>query len=87
MVNLTDLDLRYAVHAARVGRVGREGWRREASLPTGGNRAHALATVVGSMRRHIGGALVRVGERLRETPAGHAANPAAASRYTLDAVR
>jgi hypothetical protein len=85
VINLTDLDVRYANHATRVARVGREGWLRDASAPIGGNRLRELATVVGSIRRRLDGASVG-GERLRGTPADHAANPAP-SRYTLDAVR
>jgi hypothetical protein len=78
VIDLTDLDLRYADHAVRVGRVGREGWMREASVPTGGSRTWGMATAVGLVRRHLGGALVRIGVRLQETPAGGTADPAAA---------
>jgi hypothetical protein len=85
VINLTDLDVRYANHATRIARVGREGWLLDASAPIGSSRLRELAIVVGSMRRRLGGASVG-GERLRGTPADHAANPAA-SRYTLDTVR
>ncbi len=85
MINLTDLDLRYMDHAARVARVNREGWRQEASAPAGGSRTRELATV-GSTRRHLIGAVVGIGERLRRTPADHAAN-LATTRYTQDVVR
>ncbi len=71
MINLTDLDLRYADHATRVARVGREGWLRETSVPTGGSRPRRAASVVGLMRRQVGGALVGIGGRLQGTPAGH----------------
>ncbi|MFL5762016.1 MAG: hypothetical protein ACJ789_20145 [Thermomicrobiales bacterium] len=87
MINLTNLDLVLMDHTTRVARVDREGWLREATAPTGSNRAPKLTTFVGSLRRHLGGALVGVGEHLRGTPAAHAAHPAAAPRYTPDAVR
>jgi hypothetical protein len=87
VVNLTDLDRVLMDHAARAARADREGWLRDVSAPTGGSRTHELATVVGMMRRRLGETLVRAGERLRGTPAGHAANPAAAPRYTIDTVR
>jgi len=67
VINLTDLDLRYADHAARVERVNGAGWMREGLVPTGGRRAGA-ATGAGQTRRHIGQGLVSIGEWLIGTP-------------------
>jgi len=86
VINLTDLDLRYVDHTERVAQVNRQGWLQDASAPAGGSRTRELATVVGSMRRHLGGAVVGVGEWLGGTPTDHTAN-LATSRYTQDAVR
>ena len=86
MIDRTDLDLRYADHAARVARVDREGWLREEALPTGARRPRGTATAVGPMRRQIGAALIRAGERLRGTLAADPARSAAAG-FTPDAIR
>jgi len=77
VINLTDPNLRYEDHTARVARVGREGWIREASVPTGGTRTWGMATIVGLMRRHLGESVVRAGERLQGTPADHIVDSAA----------
>jgi len=87
MINRTEMEIRRADYAARVERVNREGWKWEASRSAGGGRSRRMPAAVGLVRRHLGGALVGAGERLRGTPAGLAANPTAATRYTLDAVR
>jgi hypothetical protein len=78
VVNLTDLDVRYADHATRVARVGREGWLREASAEAGARRPQGVANGVRLVRRHLGGALVRAGERLGGTLVRPPADPAAA---------
>ena len=87
MINRTELDQVLMDHAMRVARFNREGWKWEASRSAGGGRLRQMPAAVGLVRRHLGGALVGAGERLRGTPAGLAANPTAATRYTLDAVR
>ena len=86
MIDRTDLDLRYADHAARVARVDREGWLREEALPIGERRPRGMAAAIELMRRQIGAALIRAGERLQGTLAAESARPAAA-RYTRDAIR
>ena len=78
MFDLTELDRRYDDHTARVARVSREGWWRDAAPPAGGCRGRGTATVVGSVRRHLGGAVVRLGVRLQGPSARPAADPAAA---------
>jgi hypothetical protein len=87
MINLAEMEIRRADYAARVERFNREGWMRAAAVPTAGGRTRRMPSTVGLMRRRVGDALIGVGERLRGTPAGHAADPAAAAHYTLDAVR
>jgi hypothetical protein len=77
VITLTDLDLRFADHAARVGWVERDGWTREVSVTIRDHRTHELSPVIGSTRRYLGGALVRVGVRLQGPPVAHAADPAA----------
>ena len=86
MINRTDLDLRYADHAARVARVNHKGWLREEAFPTGERRPRGMATAVELMQRQIGAALIRAGERLQGTLAADPVRPAAA-RYTPDAIR
>ena len=46
MINLTEMDSRYQGYVARVERVNREGWMREASEPTGSSRTRGIATVI-----------------------------------------
>ncbi len=60
MIDHTDLDIRYAAHAARVGRVNREGWKR----PT--------ATSGRALRAMLATALIGLAERLAP-PARHPA--------------
>lgn len=86
VINLTEMDSRYQGYVARVEHVNREGWMREASVPTGDSRTRGMAAAVELMRRQIGDALIRAGERLQGTLAADPAKPAAA-RYTPDAIR
>jgi hypothetical protein len=78
VISLTDLDNRRADHAARVARADREGWLRDAQAAGARSRQWGAANGVGSVRRHLGGALVRAGMRLQGPPVAHAADPAAA---------
>lgn len=78
MTNWTDVELRQADYAARAERVNREGWKWEPLAPAGGSRRRGMATIFGVMRRHLGGALVRVGVRLQRSRVAHAADPASA---------
>ncbi len=70
MISWTDAENRRADYEARLARVGREGWIREAAAPSRGNRTRRMATTFGLMRRYLGESLVRAGERLQGTPAG-----------------
>lgn len=45
MINLTEMDCRYQGYATRVEHVNREGWMREASVPTGGGSTQETATI------------------------------------------
>jgi hypothetical protein len=78
VINLTDLDVRYADHDARIERVNREGWLRNLSTATGASRTRRVANGVGTVRRHLGGVLVRVGVRLQGSSVAQAADSAAA---------
>jgi hypothetical protein len=78
MNSATDFDLRLAEHMARVARVDRDAWMREASVSTGVGHTRGISTVVASIRQWVGVAVVRAGERLQGTPAGRAADRAAA---------
>jgi len=71
VINWVDVGIRRADYAARVERVSREGWMWEASVPTGGIRRRGMATIFGLMRWRLGERLVRAGERLQGTRAGH----------------
>ena len=73
MIDHTDLELRLAAHEARVGRVNRDGWMRQVSAPGSGTRQQA--TVVGSGRHQLGGAVVRIGKWLRGVPFTEAIEP------------
>ena len=57
-----------AEHTARIERVNRNGWMRQASVPS--ERM--------GMRRHLGEVLVRFGKWLRAVPAGRAPDPVTA---------
>ncbi len=74
----TDIDQRLAEHVARVARIDRDAWMREASVPTSPGRARTISTVVSAIRNGLGAAVVRAGERLQGTPGGHAVDRAAA---------
>jgi hypothetical protein len=78
MLTTTDFDLRLADHLARVARVNRKAWMREASAPAGLTRTRGISTLVASIRRRAGLAVVHAGEWLQGTPAGHAVDRAAA---------
>ncbi len=79
MINLTDLDLRYADHGTKVERVNRAGWKRAETAAPVASQSRGVRHIVGVMRRHGGEALVRVGERLHGAPADYRVKPKAAA--------
>ena len=64
MLDRSDLDLRYAGHVAKVARANREGWHRRGLISAGTSRPSRGAAVVAWARRHVGGTVVRAGDRL-----------------------
>jgi hypothetical protein len=76
MINLTELDNLRAAHESRISDINHNDWMREASARTSAKGSNRMATIVGRMRRNIGEALARGGERFKETPAGHGVNKA-----------
>jgi hypothetical protein len=62
----------------RAAGADREGRTKEEARATGGTRPQGNSTVIALLRRRLGETLVGLGGRLGGTPAGHAADPAAA---------
>ena len=87
MINLTDMDYRFADHTARVERVNANGWKWDSQGSVGARRGGTWATTVGQLRTSLGEAMVRVGGRVKGMPSERAANPGAGAYSTLDAVR
>ena len=87
MINLTDMDYRFADHTARVEWINANGWKWEAQGPTGVGRGRPVATTVGLFRKSLGEAMVRVGGWVKGMPSEPSANPGAGAYSTLDAVR
>jgi len=54
MINLTDMELRFAAHAECVTRVNNEGWTREAPVPAVRGSWRGIATRF-ALSRRIGG--------------------------------
>ena len=77
MTTMTTFDLRVNDHLMRTARVNQQGWILQATRSSGAARAAWTATVLGPIRQHIGASMIRFGERLRGTPAGHSVDCAA----------
>jgi hypothetical protein len=74
MIDHTDLELRFAAHEARVGRVNRDGWTRQVSVSGGDTHQQETA---GSARMMLGSALGRVRTWLHGTASSDPSNPMA----------
>ena len=77
MINLTDMEYRFADHRARAEWVNANGWKLKAQGQTGSRRGRPVVIIVGQMRTSLGEAMVRVGGWVKGMPRDHAANHAA----------
>lgn len=87
MINLTDMDYRFAIHEARVKRIGAHGWKWEVQEAATARHRRSMTTITRQVRRNLGEALVLVGGWVGGTLRDRAFSSAGEASSTLDAVR
>jgi hypothetical protein len=65
MIDRTDLDLRYAAHAARMARIDREGWQRSAPTRSPARGTRPAVTPMARIGRMVNWFLAATKETMR----------------------